>query len=264
MFSAKVVIILAAVAICYGVPSAKFYIDRLKIDGGNAAKIEDYPFVASIQVCIFGSCIHTCGGVIIDNKWILTSSACAVESIKIVVGTADLQGDDKVLVDIDSLYVHPNAPINGTLPIVNDLALIKLSNSLTFNDKVQAAKLPKKGQEFTGKAVLIGFGDSETPKMNTLQAALDLALTSNDVCAKQLEDFFKDQQLLDNDSNVCTLSTTSNTCDTDLGSPLSQDGTVIATVSLFIQPCGSKGAPNVYTKLSTFVDWIDQTITENS
>lgn len=70
--------------------------------------------------------------------------------------------------------------------------------------------------------------------------------------------------VIDDDSNICTFSGASNTCSGDFGGPLSQNGTVVGTVTWTIKPCGASGAPNVYTKVSNFIDWINQTITENS
>ncbi|CAH1100151.1 unnamed protein product [Psylliodes chrysocephalus] len=260
MFSAKVVIFLAAVAVCYGAPNARLRQHHLQIDGGHPAKIQEYPFIASVQWCVFG-CEHTCGAVIVNESWVLTAAGCIEDTLSVAVGTANLQGTDGILVDVASSHVHPDAPEDGVGP--NDLALLKLAKPLTFNDKVQAAKLPTQGQEFTGKAVVTGYSYTDDPSVNTLQAALNLELISNADCKKQLDIFYPGKALLDDNANVCTLSETSNHCYADFGSPLSQDGTVIGTATWYVLPCGAKGAPNVYTKLSNYADWIAQTIAAN-
>lgn len=48
------------------------------------------------------------------------------------------------------------------------------------------------------------------------------------------------------------------TCTGDSGSPLVQEGVVVGVVSWGIVPCGYPGAPSVYTRVSSFVDFILQ------
>ncbi|CAH1110528.1 unnamed protein product [Psylliodes chrysocephalus] len=148
-----------------------------------------------------------------------------------------------------------------TTPILgpNDIALLQLAEALTFNDKVQPAKLPTKGQEFDGTAVVVGYGSSEK-----LNVSPNVTLVSTDECNTAIEKLIPGNRPVDNDSNVCTLNEQSNNCDGDVGGPLSQDGTVIGTITYYINPCGSIGAPNIFTKVSNFANWINQTITENS
>ena len=54
----------------------------------------------------------------------------------------------------------------------------------------------------------------------------------------------------------------------DSGGPLIQrdgDGetTVIGIVSWGFNPCGSKGKPSVYTRVSAYVDWIQDHVAAN-
>ncbi|CAH1099837.1 unnamed protein product [Psylliodes chrysocephalus] len=262
MFSAKVVVFLVAVALCYGAPNARFGKHQLKIENAVDAKIEDYPFVASIQVCLENGCEHICGAVIINENWVLTSARCLEERFMVAVGSTDLHGNDTVFVIVDSVITHPDFPEVGFGP--NDLALIKLATSLTFNDKVQAAKLPTQGQEFTGKTVVTGYSYTRNHSVNTLKAAADLDLISNADCKKRVDVFYSFySDLFNNEANMCTLGENSNLCYTDFGSPLSQDGTVIGIATWYVYPCFTKGAPNVYTNLSHYADWIAKTIAAN-
>ncbi|CAH1100146.1 unnamed protein product [Psylliodes chrysocephalus] len=258
MFSAKVVIFLAAVALCYGAPNAKFTNKHLNIAGGTETTIEEYPFVASVQLCYSEDiCRHICGGVIVNENWVLTSGTFAYDVQQVVVGDSNLQGKDKVAVKVAAIYLHPNYT-SSLGP--NDIALLQLAEALTFNDKVQPAKLPTKGQEFDGTAVVVSYGSS-----NKLNVSPNLTFASNDECNAAIEKLIPGvYNAVDDDSNVCTLNEKSNNCDGDLGAPLFQDGTVIGTVTLLIDKCGINGAPNLFTKLSNFANWINQTITENS
>ncbi|CAH1110525.1 unnamed protein product [Psylliodes chrysocephalus] len=256
MFSAKVVIFLAAVALCYGAPNAKFSNKRLNIEGGTETTIEEYPFIASVQYCDSGVCQHIGGAVIVNENWVLTSAVFENYIQQIVVGDSNLQGKDKVVVKVAATYVHPNYT-HKVGP--NDIALLQLAEALTFNDKVQPAKLPTEGQKFDGTAVVVGYGTS-----NKLNVSPNITLVSTDECNAAIGKLIPGDNPVDDDSNLCTLNEKSNTCFGDVGGPLSQDGIVIGTVTFYIQPCGPNGAPNIFTKISNFANWINQTITENS
>ncbi|CAH1100140.1 unnamed protein product [Psylliodes chrysocephalus] len=262
MFSAKV-LFLAAVAVCYGAPNTKITNLRLGLHGATDAKIEDYPFMASLQYCLNKTCYHVCGGVIIKDRWILAGVGFTWEASKAVVGASNLHGHDKVIVDIEAVFRHPNYSRDFQGP--NDVGLFKLSEALTFNDKVQPAKLPSQGQEFNGTFVVNGYNSITTADYSILQAVTNLSLISNDDCYDKFKKLLPYEKIvIDDDSNICTFSGASNTCSGDFGGPLSQNGTVVGTVTWTIKPCGASGAPNVYTKVSNFIDWINQTITENS
>ncbi|CAH1111640.1 unnamed protein product [Psylliodes chrysocephalus] len=259
MFSAKVVVFLAAVSLCYGAPNAILGKHQLNIQNAVDAKIEDYPFVVSVQVCFWNGCEHYCGGIIINENWILTAVRCIENHPTIAVGATDLHSNDTVFVEAVTAIVHPDFSegckdvielsycdwSKSTISGPNDLALIKLATPLTFNDKVQAAKLPTQGQEFTGKAVVTGYSYTRDNSVNTLKAAADLELISNTDCVKRVNIFYPDQDEFDTEGNMCTLGENSNICYADFGSPVSQDGTVIGIATWYVYPCSSKGAPNV-------------------
>jgi secreted trypsin-like serine protease len=48
-----------------------------RIVGGKATTIGDYPWQVSLQISFDGSIwSHTCGGSIIDEKWVITAAHC--------------------------------------------------------------------------------------------------------------------------------------------------------------------------------------------
>lgn len=63
-----------------------------------------------------------------------------------------------------------------------------------------------------------------------------------------------------NENNICTgpLSGGISPCSGDSGGPLSQNGTLIGIVSWGLQICGLPGVPAVYTKVSSYLDFIQE------
>lgn len=62
-------------------------------------------------------CDHICGGVIVNEKWVLTSSNCVSDPKKIIaIGTSNvdvLDIADLDIVDVEAAYRHPNYPVRG-------------------------------------------------------------------------------------------------------------------------------------------------------
>ncbi|CAG9859149.1 unnamed protein product [Phyllotreta striolata] len=256
MFIAKIAFIIVAIGFCTGGT-----IRNYRMEGGTDAAEGQFPFQVSIQFCILGFCEHACGGVIIDKNWILTSAACIGDAQKVVVGQTNLH-DNRTLVDVEKTFAHEGFDEDtGISP--NDIGLLKLAEPLTFNDTVNVAKLPQQGQTFNGTATLSGYGYSLLPEFNKLQYVSDLNITTFEKCKSAIDAIVSDGDPLDEKSNLCTLNEEANNCDGDAGGPLSQDGVVIGIVTWYFDPCNIKGAPNVYTNVANFVDWINGTISKN-
>lgn len=116
------------------------YIYSQAILGGDGADITDIPYIVSLE----NSGVHVCGGVIIDRNWILTAGHCVYWPISEFAGAPDMihagstdQTNDSQgqRITVDYSVLHPNW--NGDLRNGHDLALLKLSEPICFNDNVQ-------------------------------------------------------------------------------------------------------------------------------
>lgn len=150
---------------------------------------------------------------------------------------------------------------------------------------VQAIELPASGEEPSGDVVLSGWGSTSTsnfPVMpNQLQkvdlpvldhegkylpkfySPINLMLTNLILgCAAAFTELMGTSEPLDEVSNVCTANPGDHksACSGDSGGPLAGNGKIVGIVSWGLVPCGSEGAPSVYTKVSSFVDWINEHI----
>ncbi|XP_028137417.2 serine protease 53 [Diabrotica virgifera virgifera] len=265
MVGLKVFVLFALLATTYGFHQIKFRNTRngLGLDGATEATDGQFPWVVSLQSSYERINTHVCGGVILTENWVLTSAECE-GAVKVVAGAVKprLADPNKQTVDVERWVVHPD--YNSQIVGPNDIALVKLKQPLKFTDAVKAANLPEQGAAVTGLADVVGYGNSARPDFNNLTYISDLPLISYDDCNQALEDVLQEKSSLDEKSNICAgvLANGANNCDGDTGSPLTQDNFVIGITSWFISPCQGMGAPNVFTNVANFVDWINENISQ--
>lgn len=127
---------------------------------------------------------------------------------------------------------------------------------LKFNEAVQPIKLPEKNARPSGAAVISGWGSTSTTNQpslpNMLQTAKLAVITYEECMARVTPNNLTDE------SNVCTSPINSNesACSGDSGGPLVQGDVLIGIVSWGRIPCGHDNYPSVFTKVSSFIDFI--------
>jgi prostatin (serine protease 8) len=246
---------------------------NVHITNGQDAAEGQFPYQISYQWGFLGFFQHVCGGSIISPTWILTAGHCVTEvpaigEYKIIAGitTLDENNPERQEINVINKIVNPNFD-GGVGP--NDVALLQLASPLQLNDKVQPISLPAAGSVPAGDSVLSGWGSVSTidiPFMPDQLQTADLPILSYDDCRAAIDALLDgtEENPLSEESNVCTGPLTGgvSACSGDSGGPLVQDGAVIGIVSWGFTPCGSEGAPSVYTRVSSFVDFISEYVTD--
>ncbi|KAM4808216.1 acrosin-like [Rhinophrynus dorsalis] len=120
-----------------------------RIVGGVDAMPGNWPWLVSLQQSIGDIYSHTCGGTILNNRWILTAAHCFkdhgsdISSWQIVFGANQLSalGNEvqirKIAEKIQHEYYNPSTERN-------DVALLLLDKPIEFSDYIQPACLPGK------------------------------------------------------------------------------------------------------------------------
>ncbi|XP_029176717.1 mite allergen Der f 3-like [Nylanderia fulva] len=236
-----------------------------QVVGGDEAPANEYPFIASLQA--YGS-QHYCAGIILDENWIMTAAHCIDANYPTTckVGKHNIQKseDTEQAVEIEKTFMHEQYG-GGVGPY--DIGLIKLKTPLKFTNEVQPIKLPKPESDPVGDAILAGWGYITGGSMPDKLQHVDLEYVDRATCHKAVEDLTGSSPV--HETNVCTgpMSGGISACNGDSGGPLFEkqgDNYVITgIVSWGIIPCGTVGAPSVYTRVSSFNDWIES-ITNNN
>lgn len=257
-----------------------------RIIGGNEATIAEVPWQALVS--INGS---FCGGVVIDEYWILTAAHCldvslndmefflaSVQSINVYTGT-----NDRYAPDMDSfrsaaaaIYVYPNY---NSITFENDIGLIELATPIHSNARPIELANAQTQSDLNATAdlglrdiLISGWGDTSAERaQSNFPARLQktyVSLISDFRCAVAWG------QTLVSVSNfqtayLCTQTPDAGGCNGDSGGPLvwfdpnhiaDEDGgaRLVGLVSFgTTDVCASMQFPDVNTEVSSYRDWVE-------
>ncbi|KYN03321.1 Trypsin-1 [Cyphomyrmex costatus] len=204
---------------------------------------------------------HLCGGVIIDKCHVLTAAHCVsgftASNFSIYVGTTDLQKPYSEH-RIESTYIHENYDLYF---LVNDIALLKLQPPLKFSYLVSPVNLPEQNEtvEVGSVAVVSGYGViSPDGNVTTRLYVVDNIITNETFCRETFENEFN--VTIDYNTQICANHPTvqQGACAGDSGGPLTVNKKLVGLVSFGYGLCTSVEYPGVYTRVSAYIDWINE------
>ncbi|XP_067270919.1 granzyme B(G,H)-like [Pseudorasbora parva] len=223
------------------------------IVNGNEAKPHSRPYMVSVQ----SNRRHICGGFLISNKFVLTAAHCwnREENLTVVVGAHDLR-EESDRIDVKSYIPHPDYKFSS---FSNDIMLLRLQARVCQNTDVEWISLPKKEEDVESETVcsVAGWGRLTTngPASVCLMEA-NVKIMNNPECSYRWKDI--NQYSLSH--MMCTRGH-GGSCLYDSGGPLVCGKTAVGITSFgYKDQCNSAEYPNVYTKISPYLEWIDKII----
>ncbi|KAF2885288.1 hypothetical protein ILUMI_20876, partial [Ignelater luminosus] len=272
--------------------------EHTRIVGGNAAPVEDNPYVVSIQQI---EASHICGGSIIHERWILSASHCITENkcvgkncrdvlkdpreFQIYAGTADLEplsGGAQVR-EIAKFVKHPSF----SRPLLhNDIALIKMKNPFVFGKKVNLIRIPQvpflRGRDVSqnyrecralgwgARKPRSGVGYEELSEQEKLEIQDDLVSPILLEVSLPVIPLVWCQSLINRQyittRHMCTMYVAGgkDACEGDSGGPLVCNTTNLPLMQYGITSwghgCARPNTPAVFTRTDTYYDWIQRVI----
>lgn len=243
-----------------------------KIVGGVEAKNTDWPWVAGILYAGVGSnySAQFCGSSVIHQKWVVTAAHCVDRKygsrnlepgdIQVLVGAHDLSKEEGRRIGVKRIIVHPNY---DSARYINDIALLELEESAG----VESLPLYESINDLAGEnAVAIGWGsmssDRNRPVYPVARQQVTLPIADQWQCTVAYGS-------LVGDSMICAgvPAGGKDACQGDSGGPLVvQDGAgwVLAGITSWGVGCAQPGKYGVYSRVSSFMEFVREYVPENS
>lgn len=232
-----------------------------KIVGGTEAVPNEFPWQISLQRRSATGWSHSCGGSVYNQNYIIDAAHCvdstAASSLRIVAGehslskTSDLEQYRNVL----SIRVHENYDSKTS---ANDIALLKMDKSLDLSTAiVRPISLPTAGSILNAGTTCIVSGWGTTSAGGTVSDVLRkvaVPVVSNNDC----DSMYGAGSILPSMMCAGFVAGGADSCQGDSGGPLVMlNPSVLVGVVSWGIGCAYPGYPGVYTRVASFVNWIE-------
>ena len=265
--------------------------DNEMIVGGHPADEGKYPWQVRIYSTMDDN-VGFCGGSIIAPQWVLTAAHCLLDTQKVVVGFGSTDRTKTTKIESEKVIVHPDY-IKGEKA---DVGLIKLKRPIPDAPAVVVADPVVDNSVDVPGATVTVTGWGAIWDFQAFQNSVDVMAGRRSVSARKLLDQNElnaprklhevDIEVIDpgecksvykslqvpaftvGDTEICATGPSGgkDSCFGDSGGPLVAPASNVARGYVQVgivswgPQCGNPLYPGVYTRVSSFTDWINKTM----
>ncbi|KAG8319389.1 hypothetical protein J6590_059425 [Homalodisca vitripennis] len=238
----------------------------LRVVGGRYLEEGEHPFLA----LLIKDSYFICGGSIISKRFVLTAAHCIedkhpLDNFYAVFGTHDKTQKFKEGViqyrAVERIITHPDYYETRSGILINDIALLQVG-TIHFNARVQPICLPDSDLSRFKAAKIQGWGSTnfkgKAPRFP--KEAILSVLTEQECRMSPVQPMIRHVHDIHH-AVVCAYERATDACQGDSGGPLfisNEKGLVyqIGIVSFGLECGNTEDIPSMYTRLSSYMDWI--------
>ncbi|CAD6997589.1 unnamed protein product [Ceratitis capitata] len=264
-----------------------------RIFGGTATDIDEFPWTV-LLIYYKGAQNEVgfhCGGSLINDRYVLTAGHCVskrvlpaswrLSGVRLGEWNLETQTDCQIDSQGNSLcsdqYVDAAIeeeichPLYNVRSQENDIALLRLQEKVNFNSFILPICLPLNADTLQSNfenvtMEISGWGATETASSSKMKLKALVRGQNIEKCKVKYRTYTRIE--LGNKQMCAGGEKSIDTCRGDSGGPLmltqlnnGKDAYYLAgVVSFGPTPCGQEGFPGVYTRVDSFVNWIQNTI----
>ncbi|XP_060870725.1 venom protease-like isoform X2 [Metopolophium dirhodum] len=254
-------------------------ITHYPVDGGNTSVLGAWPWIAALGYLNLNmenpAYEWMCAGSLISDRFVITAAHCTIG-----IGMYRLQ-----VVRLGDLNLNPNIkdeanPIDVPISLVirhnqynaedltSDIALLKLAYSVSFDRLIQPICLPILSNHRANNFVesdtyLAGWGSTMLNPSYDALIDVQLQVVKNSLCQRG----YLNKSIYIDDRHLCAGIFGTDVCRGDSGGPLMwKSGSqyyLVGVVNFGHTNCAEVGYPGVYARVTSFVQWITDTMNYN-
>ncbi|XP_055624213.1 transmembrane protease serine 9-like [Toxorhynchites rutilus septentrionalis] len=248
-----------------------------RISGGEKANVFEFPWMALLKYNQGFLCL----GSLISKRYVLTAALCVrseliPSGVRLGEHTIDQVKDCNVFgqeiecsppvrdYGIECIIIHPeySRRTKG-----NDIALIRLNKDVIFEDHIQPICLPVTSalqNAKISKYIIAGWGKTEYGDNDLSKILLKASVLHAN--KEECMSWMNLSRVSFNDNQICAGGNSTNACGGDGGGPLGyvmkHRGIRFVQFGITSFGVGCGNYPSVYTRVSSFMDWITAHVTD--